>query len=288
MKYPGGKPTYEQLEPLYHRSVDYNVRFMEQVATTLRDKPDEYERLMLKVAKLNPCSYLALGNYFVQNKNDDKGAEYLAVAMKECQNAVASANQSEWLITYYFNKGEKEKAYKLADFAADEVYSHSGLRAKANLLEMDGKWKEALDYRKKMEERYQDTAGVIYFYLRYRMATGDSQYDAELDKKVLLFFPKGLEEVTPASFNGAPQYGVLLNGDSEELKKAGLSKGDIIVAAYGKRVYDMYQFSYLRDLSKEAGLRLIVWKNGEYAEVKASPPNRKFGVGILSYDSSHK
>jgi len=64
--------------------------------------------------------------------------------------------------------------------------------------------------------------------------------------------------------------------------KAGLKKGDLIVALDDWRVYDLTQYYYVRSLKSEP-LKLLVWNGNRCSEVVADPPNRRFGVSFVDF-----
>jgi len=64
---------------------------------------------------------------------------------------------------------------------------------------------------------------------------------------------------------------------------AGLKQGDVIVAIDGIRAHNFAQYSYVRDSKQSPELDLIVWQGSAYREIKASPPNHRFGVDFGDY-----
>jgi hypothetical protein len=148
---------------------------------------------------------------------------------------------------------------------------------------LDGRYEEALAYYQKLEERYGDKNVVGSFAARYKAKTGGNKMDELLKARVARLFPKGLEPVKAGDLSGEPADGVLIAEENGEVMKAGLREGMVIVALYGTRVHNLEQYSHLRELATEPQLDLIVWAGGQYVEVKASPPNHRFGVNFVSY-----
>lgn len=184
---------------------------------------------------------------------------------------------------YYLRKGQTNKAEALANSAAD-VYSEAGLRTKAEFFEAIGKFADAFEWYKNIEERYGRSSRLITFALRYKEKTGDSRYDREIEARMDKLFPKGQQKVKVQDFSVPPTDGVLINGENNLVRDAGLKKGDVIVALDGVRVHNTDQYTYLRALGGTAELKLIVWVGGNmYRDVVANAPNRKFGVGIATY-----
>jgi tetratricopeptide (TPR) repeat protein len=275
------KPTYEQAVALFRPTLSYDYHAMGRVAETVQDQPDKYEQLMSRAAEFNPSDYFTLANYFEQ-RNADKAAGYIEKGNSQCPDSVLASYSASWLIQYYLKNGRTEAARREADFAGD-VYSSAGLQAKAEFLEATGDYAGAFQWFSNIEERYEDSGPLIAFCLRYKNKTGDLRYDPEVQKRMGKVFPKGVERVGLGDFSGAPADGVLFKEESELLKAAGLKSGDVIVAAYGIRVHNVVQYNYQRDNSKNPELDLIVWQGDEYREIKANPPNHRFGVDIGNY-----
>jgi len=278
-----GRATYDQMEQIYHPVLEYDSYRMSELAETVPDKPDAYEKLMLKAAAIDPDRYYALGDFFGKLNQDDKAAAYLEKAMALHPDAVAAAGHSSWLINYYQRKGMTSKAMALADQAAD-VYSYSGLEAKAELLESLGKYAEAWEYFLKIEERYNRSEALMAFVARYKAKTADGRYDQELQNRLKSLFPSGLEKVSFQDFKAPPSDGVIINEENKLVSDAGLKRGDIIVAVNRIRVHTFKQYSYAREVTATPDLALIVWQKDHYAEIKASPPRHRFNAAFASYN----
>lgn len=137
---------------------------------------------------------------------------------------------------------------------------------------------------RKNEERYNAPAPVVSFCLRYKSKTGSSKYDAEAKKRVSAIFPKGTEKAALADFHEAPALGVAFKEENDRLLAAGLKKGDVIVALNHVHIYNLTQYDYLRDISgSPMAMEFIVWQGDSYREIKASPPNHRFGVTMENY-----
>ena len=91
--------------------------------------------------------------------------------MDLCHDTVTAASSGQILMKCYLRAGETNKARQIADFAA-ETYSYDGLLAEAEFLEATGDYKGALDYYKKIEERYEMLGATVSFCERYKAKTG--------------------------------------------------------------------------------------------------------------------
>jgi tetratricopeptide (TPR) repeat protein len=276
------KATFDQTEEIFRPVLDYSMHQNYVLAQMVTNDPPRYEKVMLKYSSMESSGYLLLGRYFAYRNQDEKAAGYYEKGIELSTDEVSVAGRCGWLVHYYFHKGEVKKAEALANRAA-ETYSYDGLKTKAELLEVQEKDLEAYDYYWKMEERYNDGWPLAAFCIRYKTKTGDPRFDKEVQKRLKLLFPRGLEKVTPKSFKGIPDEGVMVYTENELVLQAGLKKGDIIVGLDGLKVYAMMQYQYLREKTTNAPLDLIVWNGREYVEIKANPPNRRFKANFDDY-----
>jgi len=275
------QPTFEQCQEVYKLVLPYATYAMVAVADTVQDQPDRYEEFMSRAATLDPARYYNLGEYFQERQIEDKVAEYYEKGNELCSDSVNASYHASWLVKYYLKKGETQKAQKVADDAGD-VYSARGLEAKAEFFEATGKNSEAFEWYRKVEERYNDSDPLINFCNRYKAKTGDTRFDAELNRRVLKLFPKGIEKVVIKDFQSAPADGVLVKEENDLVSKAGMKTGDIIVAVNGIRVHNLAQYLHGRKTNLP-GMVLIVWQGNQYHEIKASPPNHRFGADMGDY-----
>jgi len=278
----GANAPVEVLEQAYAPVLDFSVPQTVRLARLVTNNPAAYERFMARAAAQKGLYYFDLGDYFARRDEPKKAAEYYEKGVSTCQDAVGVSNNSRWLVRYYFDQGRVAEAEQLADRAA-EVYSHLGLKTKGDLLYWQGKYEESLECYRKIEERYDQPGVIIDWWVTYRGATNDTRYDSEVELRMKTLFPRGAEEVTLASFRNPPDEGVMIDGENDLLRAAGLKKGDIVVALNGRRAYDMPQYIYLRTKLEEPTMRLIHWNGRAYAEVTASPPNHRFGVQFKTY-----
>ncbi len=277
----GKHPTYEQAQALFQPVLPYAVYAMQSVADTVRDQPDKYEQLLSKSAELDPSDYFTLADFFEQ-QNADKAAGYIEKGNSLDPDSVRASYYASWLVKYYLKKGQTEAARREADFAGD-VYSSVGLQAKAEFLEATGDYAGAFQWYSNIEERYDDSGPLIAYCLRYKNKTGDSRYDEEVKKRLSKLFPHGIEKAGLGDFQSAPTDGVLIEGENNLIRNAGLHRGDVIVAVFGMRVHNFAQYNYGRESKSDPELDLIVWQGNGYHEIKASPPGHRFGVDFGDY-----
>ncbi len=278
------RPTYDQALSLYHELLPWSVYALRRVANTVYyDRSSQYEEFMTEAAELDSSAYYDLGGHAFYFHQEDKAAEYIDKACDTDPDAVRVANHAEWRVRHYLKKGQTSKAREIAD-SAGEVYSASGLVAKAVFMECTSNYDGAFEWFAKDEERYNDSIPLIAFCERYKALTGDTHFDSELEKRVKTVFPKGMEKVSLEGLHAAPADGVLILGQNDLLLSAGMKRGDVIAAINGVRVHTLAQYTYVRDLQDGPELNLIVWQGRAFHEIKASPPSHRFGVDFGDYN----
>ena len=278
----GGKPTYEQAKRTYEAVLPYATYAMSAVAETVRSRPDLYEELMSHAAELDPARYFTLGDYCLEMGIEDKAAKNFEKGNELCSDSVRSSSYASWLVRYYLKRSETQKARRVAD-AAGEVYSAVGLQAKAEFFELTGDPTRAFEWYVKIQERYNDAGPVVGFCVRHKTKTGENRFSSELQKRSGGLFPKGIETAGLNDFASPPTDGVLIAQENDLIRRAGLKRGDVIVAVYGVRVRNFKQYLSGRNFESSPELKLIVWQGDRYREIKASPPNHRFGVNFTDY-----
>lgn len=246
---------------------------------------DQFVAWETKAAHLNPTYFYLLAKYYKDAGQDAKALEAYESAFSRDDDDVRIANQSGWVVQYYEGHGRPDDATRLADKAA-EVYSAAGLEAKAWLLENRKDLAGALDLHKALKERYNDSKPLIDFLLRVRRQSPSAHFDAELKAASEKVVKGGLVDVTLASFSTAPDDGVLVEGENDQTKQVGLAVNDVIVSLSGFRVHDFRSYGWIRDKIDAKGFDLIVWHDGAYRQVSATPPDRRFGVKFGNYPAA--
>jgi tetratricopeptide (TPR) repeat protein len=202
--------------------------------------------------------------------------------MAEARDPVGVANDVNWLVDYYLDHGRRDDALRAATFAAD-VYSSAGLKALARLMERLGRYDDAGAWYHRLVERYEDEDTIAQFYLRYRERVGGDRYQAEAQAALAKVFPQGLTKTTLADFREAPPdengfgWRVMTRGMTEQLRRAGLQPGDLVVAADGYRVRDANQWVTIRSFRDDPTVSLIVWRGDRYITLDGPYVRQKFG-----------
>jgi tetratricopeptide (TPR) repeat protein len=275
-------PDFDQAMALYHDTLSYSPEAMQAVANSVYGDPAKYVPMMTRAAEINPRYYYFLGDYVFRLKGEDKAASYYQKGFDADPDRVGASDYAEWLVRYWHKHQQDARADAIAQ-EAGMVYSFRGLRAQAVFLELTSNYDGAFEWFAKIEERYNDPTPVMDFCFRYKAKTGDSRFEAEVQKRTGKLFPRGLEKVTLADFKSPPTDGVTFRQENELMKANGLTGNDIIVAVYGIRVHNATQYMYARTLKETPEMDLIVWQGNAYREIAANPPRHLFGVDIDTY-----
>jgi len=87
-----------------------------------------------------------------------------------------------------------------------------------------------------------------------------------------------MEKVSLNDFKRVPRDGVLIREQNALSLTAGLKQGGLIVAIDQVRVHDFSQYLFVRKALTGPEMDLIVWQENAFKEIKASPPDHRFGV----------
>lgn len=258
--------------------LDYKMRPIEQIehlATNLDDATRE--QLLRKHSTLDPDAYFPLADLLRKEGKFDEAAETARKGAAEAYDQVGMANSIWFLVDYDLDHGLDDEALSIAKRAAD-VYSEGGLDSYLYVLERLGRFDEAEECGKAIEQRYSDDTSLTLFYARNR-----DRYPEKYEEAVRRFFPNGLIKTDLASFTKNPDNGCEIENDSAPLKKANLRPGDVIVSLDGYRVGSQLQYVFVRGLTFKPDMDFIVWRNQKYLEIKATLPNRRFDADIQDY-----
>lgn len=249
-------------------------------ASLVKNDPAQYGAVMNQAAALEPSYYVELGKYLADHHQEAKAAEAYQAAIDHGADAIQVANNCAWLVNYYYDHGQQAQAITIAQQAA-EVYSDRGLETWAALLERLGREAEAVHVYEQIKERYHDDRSLLSFYARH--AATNPEYAARWQAAQTAVFPQGMQTVTLAQLTGAPTEGVLVHGANALSRQCGLKAGAIVVALDGKRVQSMEQYTFVRTLSDDPHLELLVFQDHQYQAIHANVPNRRFELVFTTW-----
>jgi tetratricopeptide (TPR) repeat protein len=258
----------------------YHLNAAYEIAEPLKHDPKAYSEAMKAVCSLDPNAYIGLGEYLSQHGLAQDAAEAFEAGFQKAPDRIRMSNKSEWYVNYLFDHGQKEKALEVANEAA-EVYSFRGLQTAAGLMTRMEQWADAFELFEAIAERYRDLLPLMTHLLAHKDSVPEvATQHASLVAKT---FPNGLRKVTLADFKDKPKRGAVFTSSSALTQQYQINPGTVIVALDEHAIDSMAQYEFVRALSPNAPLQLIVWDGATYRELTANIPDRRFQCGMESY-----
>lgn len=278
----GEKPNGEQMIQAYGPLADYNFVAMENIANAEYSHPEKYEAQLEKLAKLAPGKYFTLGDYCAQHNESEKAARFYQLGWDNADDHVLASNDSFWLVNYYFDHNQKDKAIEVANDAAG-VYSYNGLHCLAMLYERMGEFGKAEKVLVDSKERYEDDEGLTAFYIRNK--DKDKTYAEKAEPLIKKAFPNGLEKVDVTQLKAPPTVGVIITSYGPYPERLGFAKGQIVVALDGYRINTREQSQIIRQLTLNQDMKYVVWDGKQYKEIVgiALKDDRRLGIYFDNY-----
>jgi tetratricopeptide (TPR) repeat protein len=271
------KATADQYTAAYGPLAEVSLSAMRRIADANKNDPAKHAESLEKMARYKPDSYFALGDYYLAQSQPEKALKAYENGVKLGRDSVMMANGCGWLVNYYYDHGQKDKALELAKNAA-EVYSFSGLMTMAKLDERMNKLSEAEHYIKQLSERYDTPEELCQFYLQHK--ENSAAYKQAGEKMLKEIFPHGLTKIQAGALTGPPKDGVKIEGESDLTRQYGLKSGDIFVGVDGYAVQNKKQYGFVRTMSSNPKMEFTVWTGKEYRVVKVELPKRRFYCDI--------
>lgn len=279
---PADKLPLDRDKESYQKISAYHLKAMKTIANHAKDDPKAYAEAMKPVCDVEPDQYIGVAILLQRAGLDAEAAEAYQSAFEKARDRVRMANHSDWIVNYYFEHNRQEDALKIAKDAA-EVYSFRGLETAARLMERMSRWKEATEHYGAIAERYGDSTPLVRYLARNKASV--PEVATIYDGVVKSLFPDGMKPASLADFKEAPTAGVEVMSESTLTAQWGLKRGDIIVALDEVRIESMDHYGFVRGL-REGGepLHLILWDGGQYRELLATVPNRRFECEMITYE----
>jgi tetratricopeptide (TPR) repeat protein len=257
--------------------------------TLLDAAPNDAGRLDVKgrlcALDANDCD--SFGWELVDAGRPGEAAAAFQKMVDRAPNRVGVCNEASWLVNYYFDQKRAPEAIQIADMVA-EVYCSWGLQTKADLLERMGRFDQAEELHRANHERYGTKGNISYstlgLYYRRARVDGNARYESRFQDLLGRVFPQGLEPLPPEMDEGPPSGGVLIDGDSYTLKKAGIRGGDVIVGLDGFRVHSLEQYDAIKAFRPRTGgardAKIRVFRQNTYLDAEVDSRNRRLYVNV--------
>jgi hypothetical protein len=279
----GARPTLAHLKEAFGARMDYDVRAIDEV---LRYALSDAERLPLleRGCELSAADCVVLGNKLAAlNMPKEAAARYEQAFADPSYDELSFSNRADWLVKYYFNEGQTDRATTLANRAANE-YSSNGLALAGWLYEHLEEFDKAEKLYKSNAARYPSSVSVLLgFYYRVVIQQKQLKYDEAWKATLATVFPDGLQPATTAMVS-QPARGVIVNSDNRDIIKAGFQAGDIIIGLRGYTVDNLAQYRAISKFTDEEKIDLVLWRGSVFHASIA--PGALTGVELRTYPIS--
>ena len=275
--HPKGWPVSD-LEKRLGPRIDYDVTLLRTLAGAAGDDREQLGLVNRRLCGVGARWCGALGVFLAEEGRDDAAAAELQKTFDAAADRVGATYYAPWLVRYYTDRRQWEKATAVAEEAAS-VGSGSGLLARRMLLERRGRFGEAEATLLQIRARYGDDAhadppeeddddALIAFYHRMANVRGDPGYSERFRTLSTRAFPAGVEKLDPAALTpDAARDGVAILKESGTTRRVGLKPGDVIVGVDGHRVRTARQYAIARLFSETPEMRLHVWRYPGFREI---------------------
>jgi hypothetical protein len=264
----------------YHH--DYDLRAIDTSVKYLDTGTQDLLSLQRKACAISPRDCMAMASTLLYWMDDERAAarEYENAFADPDLDAIARANESNWLVSYYYRTNQVDKAVALAEQAM-RTGSGGGFNTHGRLSERLGKLDEAEEDFTANVNAYGNKSGLIGFYYRRVQVDKNEAYRSKYERSLAEVFPDGLQP-EPTSMTGSPQKGVFVYRDSPYSRKYGVRTGDIIVGLEGWRVDSAEQYFAINAFKDDPAMKITLWR-GQLVTIDAKSPTRLLGTDLQTH-----
>lgn len=279
---PVDRRSAADLTAVYGPLAELHVPTMSAIAHAAWYDPAQFRERQGALCAIEGGYCLRLGYRLAELGFPDEAAVAYQKGFDRARDRVEAANESRWLVDYYFDHGQLRRAEAVAAEAA-AVYSRAGLFTMARLMERMGRLREAEDHYQRIRDRYRDAGELAGFYYRRARIEGKPEYETRLRDALALALPSGLEPLDRARLTAPPRDGVVIRGANDNTKRYGLQFDHVIVGLDGFRVSSVETYEAVRALSQASRMALVVWRGTRYEDVEVELWDRRFRVEIATF-----
>jgi hypothetical protein len=287
-----------ELQQVFGARAEYDMRAIGVMSELLLRDLEAEARLLERRCELSADACFDRGFILVEAGRFPAAAVAYQHAIDEASDRVQAANNSLWLMNYYIDAGEPERARALAEEAAS-TGSWGGLLTQARFLERTGEFAAAEsliqegirhygnqprnpDEEWERQDGEQDMDDLIAFYYRMAFEQKKAGYAERFHALADRDFPNGIERLDRASLRGRPVDGVSVLKTEPIAERRGMKAGDIIVGLDGIRVRTRRQYFVVAEFTDRPEMTLVVFRHPDYVEVTARVPWRHLGISLRS------
>jgi hypothetical protein len=270
-----GPATVAEIREIYGVLLDYDLKALRALTQASDADADVVHRRLCDVDGMSCFDY---GDVLTGLDRDADAAAVYQKGVATGLDEVVLSRRVNWLVDYEIDQGRAEAALSLARRAA-ETGSGSGLALLGWTCERLGRLEEAERAFDSLREAYGDPGFVLRFRVRAGRRAPGGSYDEKARMARLMIGLDRLPRVTLATIGQTPGgRGVMVLRSSPKFQKAGLERGDVIVAVDGVRVGSLDEYRAAMTLSDDPNVAVIVRSREGYKAVTA--PLRRYHPAI--------
>lgn len=245
---------------------------------------DKFANEQLLLGKRDPGAIFKLATFMATRGLSEEAKLYFEKARAECKEEKLVADNAEWLMTYYLNKGDKKTARKIAKHA-HKISTAAGIDTLGKYFERTGDLDAALRAYEEEWEHFGSDRLLLAFYLRNM--DKDQYWKIRAEEQVIKVFPQGLRKVSIDDFTKPPEMGLLVLSGDAYLPASPLVQDTVIVAINEFEIDSIDQYMLAKELNLNSLISVILWDGMQYLEIKkqAVQSNR---LGITLDDNSYR
>jgi len=278
-----GKPSADAVRKAFGPLLEYDGAALDKLAEYIDVSVDERLALTRRRCELTSGHCAHLGELLIlDNRERDALTAYERLVAHARDRVVVSQNVT-WLVRYYYDHQRVQDAEVLAQDAAD-VASDGGLRVQAELFDAEGRYDEAERVYRQIAQHYSgDTAALGIFLMRRALEVHDKVLEVRAADLLRHDFPNGLEPVVTYALDASPVDGAVFETFGRRAASLGFEPTDVIVAVDGWRVRNATQYYDLSRMYRGDAMTFVVWRSGQYREIKHHIPQHWVGSKYRDY-----
>ena len=276
------EPAVKHARGLLEYHHDYDLRAIDATVGYLNIGTQEVLSLQRKACSISPRDCMAMASTLLYWMEDEAAAarEYERAFADPDLDAIARANESPWLVSYYLRTKQVNKAVALAERVV-RTGAGAGYTAHGHVSERLGIYDKAEEDFMANVDAYDNKTGLLGFYYRRVAVEKNEAYRAKYERWLAEVFPDGLQP-EPTTMTGSPEKGVFVYKDSPYSRKYGVRTGDIIVGLEGWRVDSADQYFAINAFTDEPAMTLTLWR-GQLVKINAKSPTRLLGTELQTH-----
>jgi hypothetical protein len=277
-----GKPAADAIRKAFGPLAEYDDVALRNFVGNIDLSRDAKLELMQRRCELTPGNCADLASWVLLDNREAHALKTYERLIANSRDEVGVSNHLAWIVRYYRDHGRLQDAEQLAVRGA-RTQSGRGLETLGDLLDAEGRYKEAEQVYRMIAEHYDDGSALGVFLARRAMEAHDKALEVKAFDLLRTDFPNGLQRVAIYALDDRPADGVSFKTFGRRIASMGFDPQDAIVAIDGWRIRDWAQHEDALRLGQGESVAFIVWRKGQYREIHARVPQRWLGATLQKY-----